>query len=160
MSLQNNKLKQGFTIVELLIVIVVIGILAAITIVAYNGITVRANVSKTQSNADSIRSVAEAYNADIGYYPQTIANFSLTTLTARLPSGITLQAAAPLVTNGTTNFQYHYCGSVAAPTPAQTKGGRITYWDFNAGTATGVLYVGSGSATTGADPCHTYVVTS
>ena len=33
-----SKSKSGFTIVELLIVIVVIGILAAITIVAYNGI--------------------------------------------------------------------------------------------------------------------------
>ncbi|MFZ2836491.1 MAG: prepilin-type N-terminal cleavage/methylation domain-containing protein [Candidatus Saccharimonadales bacterium] len=32
------KQQSGFTIVELLIVIVIIGILAAITIVAYNGI--------------------------------------------------------------------------------------------------------------------------
>lgn len=35
--------KKGFTIVELLIVIVVIGILAAITVVAFNGIQSRAN---------------------------------------------------------------------------------------------------------------------
>jgi prepilin-type N-terminal cleavage/methylation domain-containing protein len=46
-----NKKTAGFTIVELLIVIVVIGILAAITIVAYNGITSRANVSAGLSNA-------------------------------------------------------------------------------------------------------------
>ena len=36
-----RKLNQGFTIVELLIVVVVIAILAAITIIAYNGITTR-----------------------------------------------------------------------------------------------------------------------
>ena len=36
---------NGFTIVELLIVIVIIGILAAITIVAYNGITARAQTT-------------------------------------------------------------------------------------------------------------------
>jgi len=42
---------RGFTIVELLIVIVVIGILAAITIVAYNGITNRAKDSAAISNA-------------------------------------------------------------------------------------------------------------
>lgn len=42
--------KSGFTIVELLIVIVVIGILAAITIVAYNGVQEKAKVS--QANAD------------------------------------------------------------------------------------------------------------
>jgi prepilin-type N-terminal cleavage/methylation domain-containing protein len=41
----------GFTIVELLIVVVVIAILAAITIVSYNGITNRAKESAAQSNA-------------------------------------------------------------------------------------------------------------
>lgn len=44
--LKYHKLPKGFTIVELLIVVVVIAILAAITIVAYNGIQNRAAVSK------------------------------------------------------------------------------------------------------------------
>ena len=48
-----NKTNTGFTIVELLIVIVVIGILAAISIVAYNGIQDRANHSKNVSAARS-----------------------------------------------------------------------------------------------------------
>jgi len=46
----HNKSTTGFTIVELLIVIVVIGILAAVTIVAYNGITAKAR--DTQMKAD------------------------------------------------------------------------------------------------------------
>jgi len=46
--------RPGFTIVELLIVVVVIAILASITIVSYNGIQSRAAVSAKQANADSI----------------------------------------------------------------------------------------------------------
>jgi len=55
---------RGFTIVELLIVVVVIAILAAITIVAYNGIQARALDSSRDSAARTIRSALEMYKAD------------------------------------------------------------------------------------------------
>ena len=50
---------RGFTIVELLIVIVVIGILAAITIVAFNGVQQRAKDSRIQSETKSLLKAAE-----------------------------------------------------------------------------------------------------
>lgn len=46
----NNRTRTGFTIVELLIVVVVIAILAAITIVAYNGISKSAQISAVKSD--------------------------------------------------------------------------------------------------------------
>ncbi|MFI5212622.1 MAG: type IV pilin protein [Candidatus Saccharimonadales bacterium] len=58
------KKTSGFTIVELLIVIVVIGILAAITIVAYNGVQNRAKSASAQQAAANMISKSEAYNAD------------------------------------------------------------------------------------------------
>lgn len=48
-----RKSISGFTIVELLIVVVVIAILAAITIVSYNGITARANDSSVRAGLSS-----------------------------------------------------------------------------------------------------------
>jgi len=51
--------KSGFTIVELLIVVVVIGILAAITVVSYNGISQRARGASLQSSLSSMRNKVE-----------------------------------------------------------------------------------------------------
>jgi prepilin-type N-terminal cleavage/methylation domain-containing protein len=57
--------QTGFTIVELLIVIVVIGILAAITIVAYNGVQTRANQSKIDTDMRNLKQAIEiARNKD------------------------------------------------------------------------------------------------
>ena len=60
---------HGFTIVELLIVIVVIGILAAISIVAYNGIAAKARDAQREQDVKTIAKALEMYYTDNGYYP-------------------------------------------------------------------------------------------
>lgn len=95
MTLKNIK-QQGFTIVELLIVIVVIGILAAITIVAYTSITTRAALSSNQSAASAVQSAAEAYNGANGSYPVTVTTLQSggTNSIAKLPTGLTILSLA------------------------------------------------------------------
>ena len=76
MTVKQTK-DRGFTIVELLIVIVVIAILAAITIVAYNGIQNRARTSAGSAAANSLVKKAEAYatlNAVYPSYCQLVTN--------------------------------------------------------------------------------------
>jgi len=68
-----RKYTNGFTIVELLIVIVVIGILAAITIVAFNGISGRAKVAALTSDLKSAVTKLESDKATSGAYPATAA---------------------------------------------------------------------------------------
>lgn len=63
--------QKGFTIVELLIVIVVIGILAAITIVAFNGVQTRGKFAKVSQDLKSMQKLIELYKADNGEYPIT-----------------------------------------------------------------------------------------
>lgn len=64
-----RKTKSGFTIVELLIVIVVIAILAAISIVAYNGIQSRARDAGRIQKIKDIAKAIELYKIDNGQYP-------------------------------------------------------------------------------------------
>lgn len=64
-----NKQQTGFTIVELLIVIVVIAILAAITIVAYNGIQQRANNTARVTAAQQAVKLIKAYYSYNDSYP-------------------------------------------------------------------------------------------
>src|SRR5512146_1833584 len=64
-----KKRDQGFTIVELLIVIVVIGILALLVITTYSGIQAKARNSKRQTDIQSIQTQLEAFFSQNGYYP-------------------------------------------------------------------------------------------
>lgn len=64
--------QTGFTIVELLIVIVVIGILAAITVVAYNGVQARAATAKKQSDIAQIQKKFAAYLVLNEQYPDPL----------------------------------------------------------------------------------------
>lgn len=65
-----SRAKQpGFTIVELLIVIVVIGILATVTVVAYNGVQQRANNAKTTQALGAWIKALNLYKIDNGGWP-------------------------------------------------------------------------------------------
>ncbi len=67
--MQKQSQQTGFTIVELLIVIVVIGILAAITIVSFNGVQLRGRDAERQSDIRAVQQAIELYYVDHGYFP-------------------------------------------------------------------------------------------
>lgn len=64
-----KTVKKGFTIVELLIVIVVIGILAAIVLVTYQGVQNKANTTSAEQNARELINKAVAFNAVATVFP-------------------------------------------------------------------------------------------
>ncbi|MDL2341723.1 MAG: type II secretion system protein [Patescibacteria group bacterium] len=64
-----KKRNQGFTIVELLIVIVVIGILAALVITTYSGIQAKARNGKRSSDINAVQTQLEGFYSQNGYYP-------------------------------------------------------------------------------------------
>ena len=86
---------RGFTIVELLIVVVVIGILAAIVTVAYTGITQRAENTKTVTGVNQAIKLLSLYKVTNGIYPNPGVTYVC------LGSGYTSQVCST-TTNGTT----------------------------------------------------------
>lgn len=68
MTSYKNK-QSGFTIVELLIVIVVIGILAGLVITTFNGIQQKARDTERETDIKAIHAQVEAFWAQKGYYP-------------------------------------------------------------------------------------------
>lgn len=151
-NLKNTK-QSGFTIVELLIVIVVIGILAAITIVAFNGIQNRGKLSSAQSTANAVLKKAEAYNSIVSSYPVTLANFDAQNESKMTASGIGL-VATPVAASGTNTVAYQTCTAGGTG----VGGARIQFWDYTTNavsTAATSLYVGALSATNVAS-CTTF----
>ncbi len=144
---------RGFTIVELLIVIVVIGILAAIVIVAYGGVTNKANQSSAKGNATSVRKVAEAYSVDMGAYPTTAALITNTWTpingslqSSRIPAGVSVDSTLPTgaTSSDKTGAHIYYLNK-------GTTGGCIVYWDAIAN-ATATMYAGNATTFTVGTP--------
>lgn len=86
-----KRKQSGFTLVELLIVIVVIGILAALVITSYAGVSQRARNSERQTDINAIATQLEVYYANNSSYP-TAAN--LADQTWRTTYGFKIDTAA------------------------------------------------------------------
>lgn len=118
------KKQSGFTIVELLIVIVVIGILAAITIVAYNGVQNRANDAAVSSDLASVSKKITTFSIEKDRFPK--GGTDLATLDLRLSTN----AYSRGMWNGTSYYNVVYCWPNAAnpynfAIVAQSKSGAV-----------------------------------
>jgi prepilin-type N-terminal cleavage/methylation domain-containing protein len=144
-----KRKQSGFTIVELLIVIVVIGILAAIIITTFTGVQKKGRDADRKSDINAIYSQVEVYFAQEAKYP-TLANLNDDTWRNTNVKGLQDDAiTAPggtdaLVATGASTSNYEYVATPASCDNTATNGD-CTGFTLTATLESGGTFVKTGS---------------
>jgi general secretion pathway protein G len=92
---QSRFRRHGFTLVELLLVLVILGILAAIVIPKFSGRTAQAKEQAAITQISTFKTALDAFEVDNGYYPKSLNDLFVQPRDATKWHGPYLQADAP-----------------------------------------------------------------
>jgi type IV pilus assembly protein PilA len=128
-----KKVQQGFTLIELMIVVAIIGILAAIAIPAYQDYTIRSQVSEGLNLAAGAKTAVAEFVQNNGTFPANNASAGLpvnTTITGNYVTQVTVANGVITITYGN-DAHSELAGDTLVLTPDTTAGS--VEWDCSTG---------------------------
>jgi type IV pilus assembly protein PilE len=111
------RTNQGLTLIELLIVVIIVGILAAIAIPSYTNYMIRARRADAKTALEQLRAAEEMFRAENGVYS---ANFALLNASWGGPPAVAGDYNIALVSDGAT-----FTGTATPNTPRQAGDGPL-----------------------------------
>ena len=123
-----KQMQKGFTLIELMIVVAIIGILAAVAIPAYQDYTIRAQAGEGPTLSSGLKTTIAEFYADRGAWPANNAALGISdTIEGSYVSGITSAGGVITVTYGNKANAANLAGQVLTIGPATSAAGDVAW---------------------------------